>query len=77
MAKNRKSTYFANIVIQSKDDKEDFRAFVHCRDIEGEWWELRGTGRTAGEAADNAWLMYLDNQNWDVYGYITEPPKKN
>jgi hypothetical protein len=35
---NRK--YFGDIVVQSKDDLEDFRAFAHCHDEEGDWWEV-------------------------------------
>lgn len=66
---------FVNITVQSKDDKEDFRAFAHVIDSDGDWWELRGYGKTAGEAAQNAWDRYKEGEeNWAEYGYTTKPP---
>ena len=71
--------YFGDITIQSKDDIEDFRAYAHVRDSDGDWWELRGYGRTAGEAAQNAWDRYKKGEDhWDEYGYgyTTDPPEE-
>ena len=65
-------THFQNISIQSKDDDEDWRSFVHCTDVYGNRWELRGYGETAGEAADDGWKNYLDKDDWDIYGYVIE-----
>ena len=74
MKKTDKTT-FQNMVIQSKDDKEDFRAFVHCTDENGDMWELRGYGKTAAEAAEYAWDAYVDGSYyWDVYGNIIKSP---
>lgn len=62
---------FQNIVIQSKDDREDFRAFLHCTDTAGFAWELRGYGKTAGEAADDAWRKYKAGEDtWENTGVI-------
>ena len=67
--------YFGNIVVQSKDDLEDFRSFAHVQDEDGNWWELRGYGRTAGEAAQNAWNRYQEpTEEWEFFGYTTDPP---
>ncbi len=60
--------HFQQIIIQSKDDTEDFRAFCHCEDTHGQKWVLRGYGNTASKAADNAWERYLDHDNWENYG---------
>lgn len=62
---------FQDIVIQSKDDKEDFRAFLHCKDSDGSSWEIRGYGSTAGQAADDAWERYQTGEDhWSCYGYV-------
>lgn len=70
---------FQDIVVQSKDDKEDFRAFLHCRDTNGFNWEIRGCGSTAGLAADDAWKRYQEGEDsWEFYGYmIGEYPDYN
>jgi hypothetical protein len=57
------------MIIQSKDDKEDFRGFVYCVDDEGNHWELRSYGKSAQEAADNGWKRYLSD-TWSVFGCI-------
>jgi hypothetical protein len=65
------SKYFANIVIQSKDDKEDFRGFLHARDEKGNNWELRSYGVSAEQCAKEAWEIYLkDTEDWEYYGYV-------
>jgi hypothetical protein len=75
MAKRKK--YFANIVIQSKDDKEDFRAFLHCQDSTGQWWELRVGRTTPGEAADEAWEIWQGPEDtWKFHGVQTSPPNE-
>ena len=71
-------TYFGNIVIQSKNDVDDFRAFAHVRDTKGQWWELRGYGKTAGDAADSAWERFTGGESyWDIYGEPIDPPEDN
>lgn len=73
-----KRTYFGNIVVHCKlnDNSGDFRAFAHVRDSSGDWWELRGYGKTAGEAADDAWRLYkLPEDDWEYHGYTIDPPK--
>lgn len=63
--------FFGDIVIQSPDDKEDFRAFVHCTDSNGNEWELRANGNSAESAAKQAWEYYnRDEEQWDCIGYI-------
>jgi hypothetical protein len=64
--------HFYQIIIQSKYDIEDFRAFCHCVDTDGIKWELRGYGNTAGEAAEDAWNCYKDDTNWDFHGYVVD-----
>ena len=72
----KKKKYFGDITVQSKDDKEDFRSFAHVRDSKGKWWELRGYGRTVGDAAQNAWARYMeDEKTWDCCGYTIPAPK--
>ncbi|MBT8196348.1 MAG: hypothetical protein KJO64_07960 [Bacteroidia bacterium] len=68
--------FFQNIVLQSKDDSTDWRAFVHCIDKDDNEWELRGYGNNPGEAAEMAWDMYKDTEAWDYYGYITSSGRK-
>ena len=65
------SKKFYQIIIQSKDDKEDFRAFCHCEDKEGNKWELRGYGTSAATAAADAWLAYVGN-DWEADGHIVK-----
>jgi hypothetical protein len=60
------------IVIQSKSDTEDFRAFCHCVDANGIKWELRGYGNTVSEAAEDAWNCYKDDTNWESHGYVVD-----
>lgn len=68
----RNKIIFLRMIIQSKDDVEDFRAFCHCVDEKGNEWELRGQGSTAGQAADDAWNCFKDTENWELHGYITK-----
>jgi len=62
-------TFFQNIVLQSKDDNEDWRSFLHFLDEDRAQWELRGYGKTLEETATNAWNRYLDSENWENYRY--------
>ena len=62
--------HFYQIVIHSKSDTEDFRAFCHCIDADGYKWELRGYGSSASEAAADAWNAYIDDDDWDSHGYL-------
>lgn len=62
---------FYQIVIQSPDDKEDFRAFCHCEDSDGNKWELRAHGSSAAEAAADAWTAYVGD-DWALDGYIVK-----
>lgn len=61
--------HFYQIIIQSKDDTEDWRSFCHCADRDGNKWELRGYGNSAAEAAADAWKCYLDD-DWAIHGYV-------
>ena len=65
--------YFGDIVIQSKNDKDDFRSFAHVRDSEGNEWELRGYGTSVEMAAKKVWDLYNDEEYyWETSGYITK-----
>jgi hypothetical protein len=63
--------FFGDIVIQSKNDKDDFRSFAHVRDSEGNQWELRGYGKTPSIAAKKVWDLYNDKEYfWAISGHI-------
>mgnify|MGYP006908381114 CR=1 FL=1 len=58
-----------NITVQEKSRGEDYRAFAHVVDESGDQWELRGYGPSPGEAADDAFRAYLQ-EDWSVHGYV-------
>ena len=59
-------TIFLNILIQSKSTN-DFRSFLSFGDVEKNMvYEIRGYGKTAGEAADDAWNKYKT----DCHSYV-------
>ncbi len=63
---------FIEIIVTSKDDKEDWRSFIHCSDGDVKW-ELRGYGDSPGVAANDAWKCYQDDiDNWAIYGHAIE-----
>ena len=62
--------HFMCIEITSKDDTEDFRAAIHCVDEYNNKWILNASGSTAEKVAKNAWSIYQDYNNWEVYGWI-------
>ena len=60
---------FKQIILQSKDDNCDWRAFLYCCDSANNDWVLRGYGKTPGEAADCVWDRFIHQEyNWDAYG---------
>jgi hypothetical protein len=62
-----------NIVLQEKC-KGDWRAFVSCRDEDGNWWQLRAYGTTPGGAATNAYERYQSpTDSWGFNGYQVPP----
>jgi hypothetical protein len=50
MKPNKSKKYFGNIVIQQKSE-DDFRSFAHVCDSIGQWWELRGYGKTPSDTS--------------------------
>lgn len=70
-------TYFANITLQAKDETCDWRAFVACKDDEGNWWELRAYGSTPETAANDAWNRYKEPEWWHLHGEIVPAPAED
>jgi len=61
---------FGAVVIQATDN--NFCSFAHVTDDSGKTWELRGYGETIGEAADQAWNRFMeDEKRWTNYGFVT------
>lgn len=54
---------FGQLIIQSKDDKEDWRSFVNFKDNKGKIMEHRGYGKNAQEAAIDALDKYNRHHN--------------
>ena len=55
----------------------DWRAFVICKDEDGNEWELRAiSAETPEEAMTNA-MEAFNYDDWSLYGWITKDPQDN
>lgn len=57
---------FVQVIVQEKGHfNQDFRAFLEC-EYETMRYSIRGYGKTAGQAADDAYSK-MEDRNWDMF----------
>ena len=56
------------IIVAPKNEKNDWRSFVHCLNSRGEKWEIRGYGTTPTEATRSAIERFNEpEEDWSGY----------
>ena len=64
-----KSKRFVQVQVQEKG-VDDWRGFCSAIDSDGCRWELRGYGKTVGEAASDAYQAFQKEEaDWNIHGY--------